>query len=211
MSRMFPRLLLVAALALAVIPEAQATSIAPITQDQMTDAATYIVRGKVVDVWTEVDERGMLWTRAGVEVSHTFKGPDSPDYLVVDSMGGTMGERRMVVPSAARYSEGEHVVLFLTEIDFGRKLTTVGMFLGKFDIRRAPGETRQHVMRWQTDAPDYDGQFLPHPPAERREYLDDLVVQIEQRLATGWDGQLIPGMNAEELRAVNTPDRRRAQ
>ena len=211
MSRMIPRLLLVAALALGVIPEAHATSIAPISQDQMTDAATYIVRGRIADVWTEVDERGYLWTRAGVEVSHTFKGPDDPDYLVVDAMGGTMGERRMIVPATARYSVGEDVILFLTPIDFGRKLTTVGMFLGKFNVRRAPGETSQHVMHWQSDDADYDGNFLPHPPAEKRFYLDDLVDMIETRLATGWDGKLIPGMTADELRAVNTPEIRRAR
>jgi len=211
MARMLPRMLLAAALALTAIPEAHATSIAEITQDQMTDAATYIVRGRIVDVWTEVDERGYLWTRAGVEVSHTWKGPDSPDYLVVESMGGTLGERRMVVPASARFSEGEEAILFLTEIDFGRKLTPVGMFLGKFNIRRAPGETRAHVMTWTTDDAKYDGQYLPHPSAERRVYLDDLVEGIEAHLAIGWDGNPIPGLTEDKLRAINTPERRSAR
>lgn len=211
MARMLPRMLLAAALALTAIPRAEATSIAPITQDQMTDASTYIVRGRVADVWTEVDERGYLWTRAGIEVSHTFKGPDTPDYLVVDSMGGTLGERRMVVPASARFSEGEDVVLFLTEIDFGRKLTPVGMFLGKFNVRRAPGETRSYVLQWTTDDAKYDGQFLPHPIAEKRRYLDDLESQVEARLATGWDGAPIPGLTEDKLREINTPDRRSAR
>ena len=45
--------LLLAAVLTFVMPHepAQATSIAPLTHEQLTDASTYIVRGTVVDVW----------------------------------------------------------------------------------------------------------------------------------------------------------------
>ena len=202
-------LILASVVAFTAMPTAEATTLADLTDDQITDAATYIVRGKILDVWTEVDDRGLVWTRAAVDVQHTYKGPDSPDFLVVDAMGGVHGERHMMVPASARYSEGEDVLLFLDTIDFGRKLATVGMYLGKYTLRRAPGDARPHAMRWTTEEADYDGRFLPHPAPERRVYADDLIGRVEARLVTGWDGQAIPGLTETELRKINTPEMRK--
>lgn len=199
--------LLAIALALAPAP-ARATSLAPLTEAQLTDAATYIVKGTVTSVWTEVDDRGYVWTRAGVEVDEVYKGPDDPDFLVVDAMGGEVGERRMVVPSSARFSVGEHTLMFLAEIDHGRKLTPVGMFLGKYTIRRAPGDVREHVIRYNRTEEAFDHRFLPYAPPEQREYLDDLLQRVETHLDVGWDGRPIPGISAQKLEEINTPARR---
>jgi hypothetical protein len=197
------------AMAIALAPAtARATSLAPLSEDQLTDAATYIVKGTVTSVWSEVDDRGYIWTRAAVEVSRVYKGPDDPDFLVVEAMGGEIGERRMAVPSSARFSEGESILMFLAEIDHGRKLTPVGMFLGKYTIRRAPGEVREHVIRYNRSGGQFDHRFLPHPPVEQRVYLDNLLERVESRLDTGWDGKPIPGISPDKLEEINTPTRR---
>ncbi|MBW1881322.1 MAG: hypothetical protein JRI25_25300 [Deltaproteobacteria bacterium] len=197
------------AIAIALAPaNARATSLAPLSEAQLTDAATYIVQGTVTSVWSEVDDRGYIWTRAAVDVSRVYKGPDDPDFLVVEAMGGEIGERRMSVPSSARFSEGERTLMFLAEIDHGRKLTPVGMFLGKYTVRRAPGEVRDHVIRYNRTTEQFDHRFLPHPPLEQRVYLDDLLEQVESRLDTGWDGKPIPGISPLKLEEINTPTRR---
>ncbi len=201
-------LILASAVAFSAMPTAEATSLADLSEDQITDAATYIVRGKILDVWTEVDERGLVWTRASVDVQHTYKGPDSPDFLVVDAMGGVYGERQMMVPASARYSVGEDVLLFLDTIDFGRKLATVGMYLGKYTLRRAPGDARPHVMRWTTEEADYDGRFLPHPAPERRVYADDLIGRGGALPHAGRGGRAIPRRTEPERRKINTPQER---
>ena len=199
--------LVAAAVALGTVSDAGATTIAPLTHEQITDAATYVVRGTVTSVWTEVDEGGRVWTRAGVEVERTLKGPDQPDWLVVDAMGGTIGQTEQVVPSRAKFSEGEQTLLFLAEIDHGRRLTPVGMYLGKFTIRRAPQDARPHVVRFAQSG-DFDHRFLPHPPRSERLYLDDLLETVESRLQTGWDGKPIPGLSETELETINAPARR---
>jgi hypothetical protein len=208
------RLFVVAALALAtaaVVPidQAEATTLAPLTVEQVTDASTYIVRGELVRVWTDTDESGLVWTRAELDVKHVFKGPDHPETLIIDTPGGSHAGSRTAVHSAARFSTGEDMVIFLDEIS-GDRYTPVGMFLGKYTVRRAPQEDRQHVVRFsgKPNAP-YDHRFLVHPKAEDRFYLEDLIERVETRLDVGWDGQPIPGISPQRLRTVNTLDVRR--
>jgi len=199
-----------AAVALAVAPvdEARATSFAELTTEQFTDASDYVVRGVVQEVWTELDDQGRVWTRARVKVSETLKGPDSPDELVIDSMGGTYGDVSLEIEGRAVFSEQEELLVFLSRTPQGR-LVPVSKFLGKYTIRRAPGETRHHVMRYHPRAGlRFDARFLPHPAPEDRVYLDDLVSEIRQRVEHGWDGRPIPGIRVERLDEINTPERR---
>jgi len=66
--------LLVAA-AIEVPEAAHATSFAPMSIDQFTDAATYIVEGKVSSVWTNLDPKtGLVWTNARVSLTDVWKG-----------------------------------------------------------------------------------------------------------------------------------------
>lgn len=210
-SRLFAGMFVAAAaVALAVAPldEARATSFAELTTEQFTDASDYIVRGVVQEVWTELDNRGRVWTRARVQVSETLKGRDVPAEIVIDSMGGTYGDVTLEIEGRAVFSEQEELLVFLTETTDGR-LVPVSKFLGKYTIRRAPGETRHHVMQYHPRAGlRFDARFLPHPPPEDRVYLDDLVSRIRDRVERGWDGQPVPGIRLDRLERINTPDRR---
>lgn len=188
---------------------AHATTLADLTVDQMTDASTYIVEGKVLDVWTEIDpDRGLVWTKARVEITDTLKGPDRPEQLVVSSLGGEYGDYEVYIPAQAVFSPEEDVFLFLGEQ--GDKLSPISMFEGKYTIRRAPGETRSYVRTWHTSRGErFDARFLPHPAATDRVYLDDLRAQVEDQLARGWDGKPIPTITAQHLAEINTPERRK--
>jgi hypothetical protein len=190
---------------------ANATSIADLTTAQMTDAAIYIVEGTVDRVWTEVDNRGLVWTRAHVVVSTTHKGVDAPTELIVDSMGGIHSDGSATnMPSSARFSDGEDVFLFLDSIKEGTRLVPIANFHGKYTVRRAPGTDEKIVQRWHsTNFTHYDGRFLPFPAASDRTYHTDLLSDVNVRLDTGWDGASIPGISNAELLEINTPERRK--
>lgn len=195
--------------AVATPRSAEATTLAPLTVEQMTDASTWVVRGQVTRVWTEMDENGLIWTRAELAVGHVLKGAGDPETLVIDSLGGTYGDVRMKVWSAARFSQGEEMLVFLDELPSGR-LSPVSMFQGKFTVRRPPGEDRQIAVLFQGNPDDpYDHRFLSHPAPEKRVYIDDIMNAVETRLDTGWDGKPIPGISAERLQKINAPTLRR--
>ena len=195
-------LLAIAGLAAPASQTANATDFAPVTMEQMIDASTYIVRGTVKKVWTEQDSNGRVWTRARVAVTDNFKGT-APAEIIVDNMGGTFGDVRASVWATARYSLNEDVFIFVEQLDNGR-LSSFGLFNGKFTIRRAAGDTKLHAMKWHghPDEP-FDHRFLPYPAPQDRLYLDSLVERVQNRVTAGWDGQPVPGVSMETLRKIN--------
>lgn len=193
----------------APIQQARATTLAPATIEQLTDASDYVVRGEITETWTEVDADGNIWTRARMKVTRTFKGPDAPTELILDSMGGEFAGQAMYIEAHAEFSPEEEAIVFLHKRVRDGRLVPVGKFLGKYTIRRAPDDGRYYARTWHPQGGlKYDARFLPHPAPELRLYLDVLVDRIERRVETGWDGQPIPGLSAEKLVEINAPARR---
>ncbi len=199
-----------AGLVMSAVDTAQATSLAPLSIDQMTDGAEYIVRGDVQEVWTEVDDKGYIWTRARVAITDTLKGPDSPTELIIDSLGGEYAGQTLTIEGQAVFSEHEELFAFLHRLENGR-LVPVSKFQGKYTLRRAPDDRRTYARTWHPGSLEFDARFLPHPAPADRLYFDDLTTQIGQRLQTGWDGKAIPGISPERLAEINTPERRKTQ
>lgn len=193
--------------------EAQASVLADLSVEDRSVGATFIIEGEVQTIWTEMDEKGRIWTRARVRVDDQLKGEDLPGEVVVDSMGGRFGDYSLTVVGQAVFSQGEKVFLFLDEVQNGSRLVPLGKFLGKYTIRRAPGETRHHVLNWHArgGASTFDHRFIPHPSPTRRFYLSDLRQTVAETLETGWMGQEIPGLSPVQLEQRNTAARRRVQ
>ena len=92
---------------------AEATTMVPLSIDQMVDLSSTVVRGKVTNVWTEPDAKThTVWTYAQVEVDKVFKGNMGTDILVVEQPGGTWGTTDTLVESVARFSVGEEGYFF---------------------------------------------------------------------------------------------------
>ena len=182
---------------------ANATSIVPLTIEQMTDASDLVVRAEVTQVWVERDERGNLRTRAQLEISQVFKGKGSVDSVLVDQVGGVLHNDFSVVPFAARFSPGEDGVFFL-ERQSGMRTTVVGWSQGKYSIRSHPETGEEMVVR--SSLPQdrhFDHRFLPHPPAHQQVLLDAVVDRIQERVLIGWDGRPIPGVSNDKLMQIN--------
>ena len=187
---------------------AQATTFLPLSTENLADVSTAIVEGTVIDVRAELDSVDRVWTVATVEVARRLKGAHVEDTIEVWSLGGEIGRYNTRIEGQAVFSEGEHLLVFLHQNEGGRYVP-LGKFLGKMTFRRAPGETREHLMRWHP-RPEwkFDHRFLPHPAPEDRVFADDFIQQIEDHLATPWDGETIPGISPELLERVNTPENR---
>ena len=214
--KLFRNLLLACAIATPVVllapaERAEATSLAPLTIEQMTDASDYVVHGTITEVWTEVDDEGLVWSRARLTVHETLKGKDDPQELVIDSLGGTHEGYTMRIEARAQYSVHEEIYTFLT-VGKDDRLMPVGKFLGKFIVRRAPGDKASYVRTFHgrsDNAIPYDARFLPHYDAEDRLYVNDFRTRVESRLQAGWDGKKIPGIAVERLEKLNTLDIRK--
>ncbi|GDX80572.1 hypothetical protein LBMAG42_23830 [Deltaproteobacteria bacterium] len=190
----------------AFLPAAHATTLAPLTHDQMVDAADLIVEGTVLSVNTMVDEHGHVWTQARVRVEQSLKGGAAIGKTVlVESAGGVLSDGRAIdVHLAPRYDQEERVLLYLVSRRFGAAYGTVGMMMGKFTIKQNPADGSDMVVRFTLPyAREYDARFLPNPPAAARVSLASMEVAVETRVAEGWDGAPIPGVSAAHLREIN--------
>lgn len=180
-----------------------ATTMVKLTTDQMVDASDTVVRGTITEVWTEEDAKGIVWTRAQLEVSEVYKGNNVKSAYVIDQMGGRFGGNTTTVAGRAQFSPGEEGVFFLEQFRSGR-ITTVGLSQGKFTLRLDPYSRELIVQRYASgSATGYDHRFIPLPTEENRVFLVDLVDSIEKRVASGWDGQPIPGASRERLERIN--------
>jgi hypothetical protein len=209
--RVLSRLVLAAALAVGAgvagvqFPEAQATTLAPLSVEQMTDAADLIVRGTVLDVHTDLDDSGYVFTYATVRVDESIKGyAAAGDVLTVESPGGVYDGAVANTESAARYSRDEEVFLFVTEKRHGTAFGTVGLYLGKYTVKQNPLDGTPMVVRFTVPyTQTFDARFVPNPPAAERVSVDALRARVAARIEAGWDGAPIPGVSAERLRKIN--------
>jgi hypothetical protein len=181
---------------------ASATSLTELSVDQMTDASDLVVRGVVTQVFSELDDRGNIWTRAQVEVSDVLKGGET-QAVIVDQLGGVYGNQRSIISFATRFSVGEEAYFFIEQLGNGRN-SVVGWFQGKFTVRMDPASGREMVVRYNvTQDRVYDHRFIPHPELDNRVFATDLADHVIGRVSNGWDGQPIPGTSMERLMRIN--------
>ena len=204
--RLLQHLAILATLSFGAVAPSFATTVAPLSVEQVTDASDLIVRGEVEEMWVEPDTSGRIYTRVLVRVTKVLKGTvEVDDYVTVESAGGTLDGQTMIVDGAPRYSVGEDTLLFLTDKPSRGVYGTVGLNLGKYTVRPDPRNgtplvVQFHVRPEQT----YDARFIPVPPVDQRVTLGTFESRVRARVAAGWDGKPIPGASLEHLRAINT-------
>ena len=184
---------------------AEATTMIPLTVEQMVDLSSTVVRGTVTEVWTEPDPTTKsVWTYAQVEVEKVFKGTVATEVLVVEQPGGVWGTTETIVEGVARFSIGEEGYFFVESLDSGRSVTA-GMFQGKYNVIFDPYSRQELALRFPVHPKrDFDHRFIPLPPEKQRVSVTRFENQIEQFVADGWDGQAIPGVSVEKLERINS-------
>ena len=178
--------MLVAGLALAlgaVVPStAEATSLRKLNLEERVELSDRVVRGTVVEIWTERDSNGVVWTRAQLDITDVYKGT-AVDTLVIDQLGGNWAGLITTVGGASRFSVGEDMVVCLQQLESDH-LVPVGMAQGKWTVRLDPYSQQEIVQRFAPPMHEvYDHRFIPLPKADKREHLADFEDRIRTRVA----------------------------
>jgi hypothetical protein len=118
-------------------PTMSATTVLPMTFDEVLAEATTVVRGEVVDVRSDWRDRqpgsGPIVTFVTVRVQQTLKGGPSTQMLL-EFLGGTVGDRTLTVADMPEFRVGDRDILFINDV--GRPASPiVGFFVGRFPIR----------------------------------------------------------------------------
>lgn len=188
-----------------LVPSANATSVAPLSFEQMVDASDLIARGTVADVWATVGDHGIN-TRVLVSVERTLKGTpnvNSAGQVEVLVPGGELDGNYSLVAGAPRYGVGESVVLLLEARRDGSYLN-VALGGGKYTVKQNPADGTDMVVQFAVPYDRaWDYRFLPNPPVADRVSLAALETRISDRVTLGWDGNPIVGTSLEHLRSIN--------
>jgi hypothetical protein len=166
---------------LLVAGSAMATSFIVPTDDEMVAKSSAILTGTVEGSWVREDHN-TIDTIYEIRVERVIKGAAKASELVqIVSPGGIVDDQRgLFVPAAARFAQGEHVLLFLTE-DVRGELRPTDLTLGRFKfVTSTAGEkllvrAMEDVVGW-----DHSGR-VHHEPVRKEEGFLNFVEQKARR------------------------------
>lgn len=179
--------MLVTAGAVAISPSAEATTLAPLGIEEITDAADLVVRGTVQRTWSGVGVNDHVYTYTELRVTDVLKGKAAVGQLLrVDSPGGVLDGVVYDTPLAARFSSGEDALAFVETYGHGAGYQPVGMYLGKYTVKQDPRDGEPMVVRFTVSyARDFDARFIPNPPVAQRESFASMRARVVSRVQAG--------------------------
>jgi hypothetical protein len=144
MRRALPALALLALIVLA--GPAGASTVIPLTDEDLSAGADVIVRGHVARIISHADASGEIATYITLSVHEILKGALAVSELTIRESGGTVGDRHTWASANPQFVVGEPVLLFLDQRDDGT-LRTYQFYMGKFTIVTDPGSGDQVALR----------------------------------------------------------------
>lgn len=124
-------------LVLLLTAPAAATVAQRLSVSELTKQAVVVVHAEVVDRYVVPDRgpRGEIYTRTVLAVTDYLKG-DGPRQLMVQQLGGQLGELEMRIEGNARMHPGDEVIAFLDVDPEARLAYVVGLAQGVYQVRR---------------------------------------------------------------------------
>jgi len=124
---------------LALAATASATSVVPMSVEELARGAATVVEARAMQNWSQWDEREhLIYTFTRFQVSRALKG-QAPQTLVVRQMGGSAGGYSQHVAGVRHWSAGEEAVLFLRpSVARDGTMAVVGLMQGNFIVQRSP-------------------------------------------------------------------------
>lgn len=147
-------LVMVALLACSLV--AAATTIVPMSVEDLTHAATHVVEGQALRSWSSWNpQHSLIYTYTTFTVSQSLKG-NAPGVITVKQVGGSAGGYTQHVYGVRQLQAGERALLFLRpSVAADGTLVVVGLMQGTFrEYHTAAGET--FVNNGVTGAQRYD-------------------------------------------------------
>lgn len=142
MRRIFRTLLLAGLLGLGA--GARGTWFVPLTPEELSVRAEWVVRARVEAVSAQRDAQGRIFTRIELAVAEVWKGTNAVGRCVVVAGGGVLGEEQVQADGAPEYGLGDEVVVFLVR-NSDREWVTLGLSQGQFLVERETGTGRTFV------------------------------------------------------------------
>lgn len=120
---------------------ASATTLVRLSENQLIEYSTLIVRGRVVKTQSKWNRsRLAIVTQVTVHVDEELMKRSTPTKLIVRHYGGTVGKQTMGLSSGPRFKVGEEVVLFLhTSKHIPGEFLLTGWTQGVWKIDRTQG------------------------------------------------------------------------
>ena len=127
-------------LACMLASQLRATSVVPMSIDEMTTKAELVVEGRAIEQWSQWDNNEhLIYTYTRFEVTLRLKG-SATDTIVVRQMGGSAGGYTQIVSGVHRWQTGDEAVLFLRQsVANDGSMAVVGLMQGNFRVTRLNG------------------------------------------------------------------------
>lgn len=187
---------------LLLVGEAAATTVVPPEFEALVNESDYIVHARVRAVGAEkrVSERGVkIVTKVELEVIEVVAGTP-PAKIVLELLGGRVGDEEMTVGGMPRFEMGDEDVLFVS--GNGRSICPLyGMMHGRYSVERDPGTGRKFVTR-------SNGVPL-RSTAQVSARMEGAPEESRGRIAA--DTALGPADFIRQIKAAVKPDTRRAK
>ncbi len=117
---------------LAVVPQANATTMIYRSIEELAQRSALVVEGTITGSETYAGDEGRITTRWTVKVARTLRGQPAAE-VRFEQWAGTLGDITTQIPGDARFTQGERVVLFLRG-DSPEKMFLTAMGQAKFTI-----------------------------------------------------------------------------
>lgn len=152
-------------LLLGVVP-VQATSVVPPDFPQLVNESDYVVRTVVKSVtaeWRGPKENGSIYTLVELEVREVIAG-NPPHPLILEMLGGRVGDKEMSIAGAPKFAVGQEDVLFVQ--GNGQNIYPLfALMHGRYPIHKESGTGREYVTR-SNEVPLQDTTEVSLPMAE---------------------------------------------
>ena len=129
-----------AILALLAAAACSATTVIPMSVEELTRAASHVVEGRALNSWSAWNpQHTLIYTYTSFQVSRSLKG-GAVQTITVKQLGGSAGGYTQKVSGVRRFQAGEDALLFLRpSVAADGTLVVVGLMQGHFRMARGPG------------------------------------------------------------------------
>lgn len=153
----------------AVIVPAGATTVIPVTDDEMVRRAAHIVEGVVRSVESKWNaDKSQIHTFINIDVIKQIKGEFDKDQVEIQLrvLGGTVGDITMVIVDAPSFEVNEKVVLFLRPNFEHWLFPVVGFNQGKLRIETDPKTAKE---------------IIPERNRTKDDFIADIAAKVRQQ------------------------------
>lgn len=144
----------------------QATTVVPPEFSQLVNESDYVIRAVVKSVtseWRGIPGEGAIFTRVELDVREVIAG-SPPQPLILEMLGGKVGDREMSIQGAPKFLVGQEDILFVQ--GNGRNVYPLFAIMhGRYPIQKEFGTGREYVTR-SNHVPLQDTAEVALPMAE---------------------------------------------